>query len=69
MKIELQVMGMSCAHCENRVVKALLAMSGVHHAQAFAAANRVEVEYEESQMSRAALEHTIERLGYRVNRP
>jgi copper chaperone CopZ len=69
MKIEIQVMGMSCAHCENRVAKALLAMPGVHYAQAFATANRVEVEFDETQLSHIALEHTIERLGYRVNRP
>ena len=33
-KIELTVKGMSCAHCEMRVKKALLAVPGVQEAEA-----------------------------------
>ena len=66
MKLELQVVGMSCAHCEARVIKTLLAIQGVNQVQASASTQRVHVDFDEFLVSRGMLERALERLGYQV---
>lgn len=63
--IKLKVDKMMCSHCENSVVKALEAISGVTSASASHVNKEVIVEADES-VKKELLEETIENLGYDV---
>jgi copper chaperone len=63
-KIELQVTGMSCGHCEMAVKKALLNLDGVIDAAADHQARKAEVEVEAGRVTREAMIEAIEKAGY-----
>ncbi len=63
-QIVLRVEGMSCAHCENRVVKALRALPGVREASASAEKNQVAVSGDGLDLEQ--LKAAIEDAGYDV---
>lgn len=64
-KLVLNVEGMSCSHCENRVKKAVTALEGVTSVTVDLAAKKVTVEYDESK-SRPDFKTAIEEHGYKV---
>lgn len=64
-KVMLEVEGMMCAHCKDRVEKALLAVSGVTGALAEPAENRAEVECEIGTAD-SQLRDAVEKAGYRA---
>jgi copper ion binding protein len=66
-KIEFNVTGMSCGHCEMAVKKALLSLDGVSSAEADHKAGRVAAEVDESTVSREAIVEAIKNAGYGVN--
>lgn len=66
MKTTIQVEGMMCEHCENRVQQALQALKGVKASKASSANGNVEVEYEEGLVKEEALRQAIEDAGYDV---
>ncbi len=63
----LYVDGMTCAACENRVSKGLMAIHGVIGAEARVAGGKVLVEYDDSATAPAAMKAAIERIGYAVH--
>ncbi|MCR2032734.1 heavy-metal-associated domain-containing protein [Anaerofustis stercorihominis] len=65
-KIVLNVNGMSCSHCENRVVEALKKNEAVKKAKASAKKNTVEIKYNEEMASKEELEKIITEEGYEV---
>lgn len=66
MQTQLNVRGMTCGHCEKRVVAALQAVPGVTSASAQAAANRASVEHN-GQASTAALVAAVVDAGYEAD--
>ncbi len=70
-KLELKVKGMSCSHCENAVKKAVLEINGVKNCEASAKTGIVEIGYDASVISAAALSSAavaaIEDTGYDVD--
>lgn len=66
MKVVLQVQGMMCAHCENRVVQACKELDGLNEIYANAAENKVECDYDEAKINVAQIKETIEAVGYDV---
>ena len=64
MKVILQVRGMMCAHCENRVVQACKELEGLNEIHASAAENKVECD--EAKLNVAQIKETIEAVGYDV---
>lgn len=65
-KIILNVNGMSCSHCENRVMEALKKNEAVKKAKASAKKNIVEIKYNEEMASKEDLEKIITKEGYEV---
>ncbi len=61
----VKVEGMSCAHCEKRVVKALMELEGVENAVASAVDKQVTVSGKN--LNRQAIAAAIEDAGYSVN--
>ena len=51
MKAVLQVQGMMCAHCENRVIQACKELDGLNGIHASAAENKVECDYDEAKLT------------------
>ncbi len=66
MKVTLQVQGMMCAHCENRVIQACKELDGLHEAEASAANHTVVCDYDETKISVDQIKETIEAVGYDV---
>ncbi len=58
--------GMSCASCEQRIEKAVLATDGVYEASASAALCEVEVRYDAGRTGPAAIADAITAAGYQV---
>ncbi len=67
--IELTVTGMTCHHCEARVVKALKALAGVTDAQADHGANLCTVTYDPTQVEPAAMVAAVTAAGYTAALP
>lgn len=59
----LRVTGMSCGHCEGRVVKALQAIAGVQAASANASAATAQIAHS-GEVSPQALVHAVQSAGY-----
>lgn len=66
MKVILQVRGMMCAHCENRVVQACKELEGLNEIHASAVENKVECDFDEAKLNVAQIKETIEAVGYDV---
>lgn len=66
MKTIIKVNGMMCAGCEKRVNSALNSLEGVVSCHADAAANQVELEFDEQIVALDDVKETIEEVGYEV---
>jgi len=62
----IRVTGMTCGGCENAVKRALGRLPGVASVEASHAAEKVTVEFDESQTNLDALKSKIATLGYQV---
>ncbi|SFC58744.1 copper chaperone [Halobiforma haloterrestris] len=60
----IDVSGMSCSGCEENVVDALEALSGVSSATADHEAGEVQVEHDDDAVDEATIGNTIEDAGY-----
>jgi len=67
--LQLTVTGMTCHHCEARVVKALLALPGVTDAQADHDADACTVTFDPAQVELAELAATVTASGYTATLP
>jgi len=67
--VQLTVTGMTCNHCEMRVVKALLALPGVSDAKADHDADTCTVTFDPAQVEPAELAATITTVGYSATLP
>lgn len=65
-EIKLQVKGMSCNGCEQRIQKVLARMEGILRSAADHQAEEVRVVFDPSRISEQALRSTIEQAGYEV---
>jgi len=66
-KIILNVEGMSCSHCENRVKKAVGALNGVANVLVDLKSKKVSIEFDSEKVSIETIKDTIEDQGYDVN--
>jgi sulfite exporter TauE/SafE/copper chaperone CopZ len=66
-RLTLHVDGMTCHACETRIIKTLVALSGVISAEAHVQGGRVTVEYDADQIDPATIKNAIEKMGYPVN--
>ncbi|CAN5785737.1 hypothetical protein BH20ACT6_BH20ACT6_18290 [soil metagenome] len=64
--LELQVGGMSCTRCEERLGKALRRLDGVREVRADHTTGRVEVRLGTGAADRAVVVERIENAGYEV---
>ena len=64
--VTLQVEGMTCTGCEQRVVKVLRRMDGVREATADHRTGQVRVRFDPAVIDRAALAARIDTAGYQV---
>jgi len=67
--VQLTVTGMTCNHCEMRVVKALLALPGVRDAKADHDADACTVTFDPAQVEPAELAATVTTAGYSATLP
>lgn len=65
-KMKLNVEGMSCSHCENRVKKVVGALNGVQSVAVDLAGKSVTVEFDAAQIGLRAIADAIEEQGYDV---
>lgn len=63
-KMEIDISGMTCAACSNRIEKVLNRQEGVEHASVNLAAESAVIEYHPGITSEDALIEVIEKLGY-----
>ena len=63
-RVNLKVSGMSCGHCEKRVVTALERLDGVKDAKAFARDGEVTVEFDTEKAGIEQIRETILDCGY-----
>jgi Cu+-exporting ATPase len=66
-RLELLVLGMMGAHCEESITSALKALPGVVSVQATSATDTVVVDYSEALVSGATIKKTVRELGYEVS--
>lgn len=66
MEKTFQIEGMMCGHCEARVVKAVVELSGVQSCVASAANHQADVVFDESVVQEDAIKQAIEDCGYDV---
>ncbi|WP_067730747.1 copper chaperone CopZ [Oceanobacillus damuensis] len=66
MKTTLNVQGMTCGHCKMSVEGALNELDGVTNAEVDLAAGKVEVTYDEAQITSDAMREAVEEQGYDV---
>ncbi|WP_246055182.1 copper chaperone CopZ [Pseudalkalibacillus caeni] len=62
----LNVKGMTCAHCETAVRTALLELEGVTAVEVHLQDGKVNVSYEEGQVSKEKMTEAVEDQGYDV---
>jgi len=65
-KVVLNVEGMSCGHCQAAVEKAVSGLTGVESVKVDLGEKKVEVEFNSSQVTLAAIKDAIEDQGYDV---
>lgn len=65
-KVELKVLGMNCPHCENRVVKAVMALQGANNCEANHKKKRVIVEFDANVLNKESIIEQIKEAGYIV---
>lgn len=65
-RTELQVEGMTCAHCERAVTQELLNVAGVDGVDVDVASGLVLIEHA-IPLSRAAVERAIDEAGYAIH--
>jgi len=65
-KIVMNVMGMSCSHCENAVKKAVLSLGGVVKVDVDIPTKKVVIEYQAEKITPADFKAAIEDQGYDV---
>ena len=65
-KVVINVLGMSCSHCENSVNEAISELDGVEDVRASAADKNVVVEYDSSKVSNKDIKNVIIDLGYEI---
>jgi copper chaperone CopZ len=65
-QIDLNVSGMTCGACEQRIEKALTRIGGVVRSAADHRAARVRVMFDPARTSASAVRSCIERAGYSV---
>lgn len=65
-KVTVSVKGMSCAHCEARVNKAVLELAGVSSCKASAKKSEAVVKFDEGAIDLAAVKAAIIDVGYEV---
>lgn len=65
-KINIEVVGMTCAACSARIEKALNKLEGVVSATVNLLANKATIEFEEGKITPDTLIKTIEKTGYEV---
>lgn len=65
-KINIEVVGMTCAACSARIEKALNRLEGVVSATVNLLANKATIEFEEGKITPDTLIKTIEKTGYEV---
>lgn len=65
-KIDIEVVGMTCAACSARVEKALNKLDGIVSATVNLLANKATIEFDEDKLSPDLLIKTIEKSGYEV---
>lgn len=65
-KIVMNVMGMSCSHCENAVKKAVLSLEGVVKVDVDIPTKKVVIEYQAEKITPADFKAAIEDQGYDV---
>ena len=65
-KIVLNVEGMSCAHCENAIKKAVGALDGVSEVAVDLANKKVTVQYNHEKVAVENIKSEIEEQGYDV---
>ncbi len=67
MKTEiLTVEGMSCAHCEHTIKKAVSALDGVKTVNVALSAKKVTIEYDTEKLTLDTIRNVIEDSGYDV---
>ncbi len=64
MKLEIQVEGMTCRHCEMAVEKAIKELEGVKEVHASHKEKKVEILYENPNLKKEEIYKTIEETGY-----
>jgi len=64
--ITLNVEGMSCMHCENRVKNAVGSLGGVESVQVNLAEKTVTVAFDAATLTQEQIKETIEEQGYDV---
>ena len=64
-KQELEITGMSCGHCEGKVVKELLRIAGVSEATASSKTGSALIT-SEREVSLELVQHAVELAGYKV---
>jgi len=62
----LTVRGMSCEHCCEAIKKGLKSLAGVVGVEVDLSGNKVEVDFDPSQVSEAGIKQKIMDLGYQV---
>ena len=66
-EVKLQVKGMSCSGCEQRIQKVLARIEGVVRSAADHQAEEVRVLFDPERTSEEALRSSIEQAGYEVS--
>ena len=64
--LDLTVTGMTCGGCENAVKRTLSKLNGVTDVTASHAEDRVQVIFDETRLTPAAIRTAVEGLGYQV---
>ena len=67
MQTTLEVSGMTCGHCESSVKNALESLNGVTTVEVHLDTGKVDVSYEEAQVTIADMREAVEDQGYDVN--
>lgn len=65
-KIDIDVMGMTCAACSSRVEKALNKQEGVNNAVVNLLSNRATVDFDDEKIKEGDIIRTIEKAGYKA---
>lgn len=64
--ITLNIDGMMCGHCEQRVTAAVLKLDGLVECLASAKENTVRITFDESKVDEEAIKAAIDEIGYDV---